>query len=157
MDSQGTGKPTWLVWKHHIFSPRKWVAIICFLWNIYLGREMECMHNDNLFNIHDTPQPLYNTIVWVQAHFLVSYPIRVISRLKCKGYIERWVLNGHLGSNPDPSYIQNRVITNRVIKRFRCTERHIVCLRHIICNMSWQVFWSPVRSACLWLGSDTAL
>ena len=64
------------VWKHHIFSPRKWVAIICFLWNIYLGREMECTHNDNLFNIHDI-------------------------------------------------------------------ERHIiVCLRDIICNTSWQVFWS---------------
>ena len=28
--------------------------------------------------------------------------------------------NSHLGSNPDPCYIQNRVITNHVIKRFRC-------------------------------------
>ena len=32
-----------------------------------------------------TPQPLYNTIVWVQAYFRVSYPNRVISRIKCNG------------------------------------------------------------------------
>ena len=31
----------------------------------------------------DTPQPLYNTIVWVQANFRVSYPNRVIMRVKC--------------------------------------------------------------------------
>ena len=30
-----------------------------------------------------TPQPLYNTIVGVQAHFRVSYPIRVITRVEC--------------------------------------------------------------------------
>ena len=30
-----------------------------------------------------TPQPLYNTIVGVQANFPVSYPIRVITRIKC--------------------------------------------------------------------------
>ena len=29
------------------------------------------------------PQPLYNTIVGVQAHFLVSYPICVIMKVKC--------------------------------------------------------------------------
>ena len=31
------------------------------------------------------PQPLYNTIVWVQANFRVSYPnhIRIIARVKC--------------------------------------------------------------------------
>ena len=29
-------------------------------------------------------------------------------------------LNSHLGSNPDPCYIQNCVIMNHVIKRFRC-------------------------------------
>ena len=29
----------------------------------------------------NTPQPLYNTIVGVQANFRVSYPIRVISRV----------------------------------------------------------------------------
>ena len=33
--------------------------------------------------IGDTPQPLYNTIVWVQANFRVSYPNRVIMRVKC--------------------------------------------------------------------------
>ena len=58
VNSQGTCKPTWLVWKHHIFSRHKWVAIICFLRNIYLGREVECMHNDNLFNIHDNERPI---------------------------------------------------------------------------------------------------
>ena len=78
-------------------------------------------------NIHEhfhwktiTPQPLYNTIVGVQANFRVSYPIRVISRVKCIDYIRKGVWNSHLGSNPNPCYIQNRVITNRVIKRFRC-------------------------------------
>ena len=32
---------------------------------------------------HTTPQPLYNTIVGVQANFRVSYPICVITRVKC--------------------------------------------------------------------------
>ena len=67
-----------------------------------------------------TPQPLYNTIVGIQASFRVSYPNRVITRVKCISYIGKEVLNCHLGSNPVPCYIQNRVITNRVIKRFRC-------------------------------------
>ena len=31
----------------------------------------------------NTPQPLYNAIVWVQANFRVSYPICVISKVKC--------------------------------------------------------------------------
>ena len=35
-------------------------------------------------------------------------------------YIGHSVLNDHLGSSTDPCYIQNRVITNRVIKRLRC-------------------------------------
>ena len=35
-------------------------------------------------------------------------------------YIGKSVLNDHLGSNTDPCYIQNHVITNRVIKRLRC-------------------------------------
>ena len=30
-----------------------------------------------------TSQPLYNTIVGVQANFHVSYPFRVITRVKC--------------------------------------------------------------------------
>ena len=66
----------------------------------------------------DTPQPLYNTIVGVQANFCVSYPNRVILRVKCIGYIGK--LNNHLGSNPDLCYIRNCVITNHVIKRFTC-------------------------------------
>ena len=70
--------------------------------------------------IDGTPQPLYNTIVWVQANFRVSYPNRVITRVKCIDYVEKGILNSHLGFISDPCYIQNRVITNRVIKRFRC-------------------------------------
>ena len=58
-----------------------------------------------------TPQPLYNTIVGVQANFRVSYPKRVIyEEYNCIGIR---VLNRHFGSNPDPCYIQNSVI-NRV-------------------------------------------
>ena len=69
---------------------------------------------------YSTPQPLYYTIVWVQANFRVSYPNRVVSRVKYIGYIVKGVLNSHLESNPDQCYIQNRVITNRVVRRFRC-------------------------------------
>ena len=36
-------------------------------------------------------------------------------------YMEKSVLNNHLGSRTDLCYIQNRVITNRVRKRLRCT------------------------------------
>ena len=50
----------------------------------------------------------------------MSYPIRVISRVKSIGYIGKGVLNSNLGPNPDPCCIQNRVITNHVIKRLRC-------------------------------------
>ena len=32
--------------------------------------------------VTSTPQPLYNTIVGVQDNFHVSYPIRVITRVK---------------------------------------------------------------------------
>ena len=48
----------------------------------------------------------------------VSYPNYVRLRVKC---IER-VLTSHLGSNLDPYYNPNRVITNCVIKRFTCTR-----------------------------------
>ena len=47
-----------------------------------------------------------------------SYPNYVRLRVKC---IEG-VLTSHLGSNLDPYYNQNRVITNRFIKRFSCTR-----------------------------------
>ena len=85
-----------------------------------------------------TPQPLYNTSVWVQ----VSYPNRVILRVKCKGYIGKAVLNSYLGSNPDPCYIRNPVITNCVImnhaiKRFRCIDHaHFSCIN--ICQFQWR-------------------
>ena len=44
-------------------------------------REKACVHVHHLEI--STPQPLYNTIVGVQANFSVSYPIRVIMRVKC--------------------------------------------------------------------------
>ena len=72
---------------------------------------------------YNIPQPLYNTIVGVQDNFRVSYPNRVIMRVKCIGYIAKGILNCYLGSNSDPCYIQDRVITNRVIKRFRCNPK----------------------------------
>ena len=46
----------------------------------------------------------------------VSYPNYARLRVKC---IEG-VLTSHLGSNLDPFYNQNHVITKRVIKRFSC-------------------------------------
>ena len=48
----------------------------------------------------------------------ISYPNYVRLRVKC---IEG-VLTSHLGSNLDPYYNKNRVITNRVIKRVSCTR-----------------------------------
>ena len=63
-------------------------------------------------------QPLCNTIVGVQAIFRVSYPNRVITRVKGIDYIGKGIFNSHLGSNSFPCYIQNCVLTNRVIKRF---------------------------------------
>ena len=48
----------------------------------------------------------------------VSYPNYVRLSVKCIV----GVLTGHLRSNLDPYYNQNRVITNRVIKRFSCTR-----------------------------------
>ena len=65
-------------------------------------------------------QPLYNIIVGAQANVHVSCPNSVIWRVKCIGYMRKGVLDGHLGSNPDPCCIQNHIITNLVIKRFRC-------------------------------------
>ena len=53
-----------------------------------------CMNVLNMCNLHVylcvrymsrnyTPQPLYNTIAEVQANFHVSYPVRVVTRVKC--------------------------------------------------------------------------
>ena len=33
--------------------------------------------------MHNTPKPLYNTIVGVLSNFRVSYPNRAITRVKC--------------------------------------------------------------------------
>ena len=38
-----------------------------------------------------TPQPLYNTVIGAQANFRVSYPICVITRVRCIGYIGKGV------------------------------------------------------------------
>ena len=35
------------------------------------------------FHSDDTPQPLYNTTVGIQVNFRDSYPICVITRVKC--------------------------------------------------------------------------
>ena len=58
------------------------------------------------------------TLSLVSELISVSYPNYVRLRVKC---IEG-VLTSHLGSNLDPYYNQNHVITNRVIKRFSCTR-----------------------------------
>ena len=58
----------------------------------------------------------------------------VLLRVKCKGYIGKGVLNSHLVSNPDLCCIQNHVIMNRVIKRFRCVCVHY----HSIWATAWQ-------------------
>ena len=58
------------------------------------------------------------TLSLVSELISVSYPNYVRLRVKC---IEG-VLTSHLGSNLDPYYNQNRVITNNVIKRFSCTR-----------------------------------
>ena len=58
------------------------------------------------------------TLSLVSELISVSYPNYVRLRVKC---IEG-VLTSHLGSNLDPYYNQNRVITNRVIKRSSCTR-----------------------------------
>ena len=70
-------------------------------------------------SIH-TPQPLYNTIVWVHANFRVSYPILAIPRVNCIDIIGKSVSSDHLESTTDPCSIQNHVIINRVIKRLMC-------------------------------------
>ena len=69
-------------------------------------------------HIANTPQPLYSTIVGVHDNFRVSYPICVITRVKCIDIIANIV---ELGSNNDPCNIRNHVPTN-VIKRSRCTS-----------------------------------
>ena len=58
------------------------------------------------------------TLSLVSELISVSYPNYVRLRVKC---IEG-VLTSDLGSNLDPYYNQNRVITNNVIKRFSCTR-----------------------------------
>ena len=44
-------------------------------------------------------------------------------------YIGKKVKNDHLGFNTDLCYIQNRVITNQLIKRLRC-----ICIKCETCS-----------------------
>ena len=46
---------------------------------------------EKLQGLKHTPQPLYNTIVGVQANVRVSYPNRVLLRVTCMGYIGKGV------------------------------------------------------------------
>ena len=81
-----------------------------------------------LKHLSHTRKPLNDTIVGVQVSFRVSYPAYIILRVKCIGYIGKGVLNSHLGSISDLCYIQNHVITNCVIKRFRCMLLKVLLL-----------------------------
>ena len=65
-------------------------------------------------------------------------------------YIRKGVLNSHLGSSPDPCCIQNRVITNRVEKMFRCTtkDRNLkfaVFERELNVSISLQCIIQPIH------------
>ena len=55
-----------------ILLNEKKISFLIFTLNMY-----------KILGAHYTPQPLYNTIVWVQANFRVSYSNRVITRVKC--------------------------------------------------------------------------
>ena len=52
----------------------------CFVSGIFLFYIKGILNSQKYSN---TPQPLYNTIVGVQANFRVGYPINVIMRVKC--------------------------------------------------------------------------
>ena len=70
----------------------------------------------------------------------------IISRVKCIDCIGKGVLhvNSHLGSNPDPSYIQNHVIMNCVIKRFRCIQKWFGMMHRLFVQAShdyWNSFF----------------
>ena len=89
-----------------------------------------------LSEIVSTPQSLYNTVFGVQAHFRVSYPNCVISRVKCIGCIRKRVLNSHSGSNLDPCYNQNHVI-----KRFRCIRLSEFFRMTFVWHCQYEDFW----------------
>ena len=96
----------------------------------------------------DTPQPL-NNIVGIQASSRVSYPICFILRVECIDYVRKGILNSHLGSSTDSCYIQIRVITNRVIKRFGCSWSDMsqpcdMDLWVMKWRSAWPIFHGPV-------------
>ena len=68
------------------FRPSKQLGLICrHSIPLNLGRFLSILGNQCQLAVSEggTPQPLYNTIVGVQVNFRVSYPIRVITRVKC--------------------------------------------------------------------------
>ena len=69
-----------------------------------------------LINVN-TPQHLHNSIVGVLYNFRVSYPICVITRVKYQHIAKL----DHLGSMNGLCFIQNRAVTNHVIKMSGCT------------------------------------
>ena len=81
-----------------------------------------------------TLQPLYKTILGIHSNSRISYPIHVILKVKCTGYIGKGVLHSLLGFNPDSCCLQNRVIMNRAIKRFRCTSMNSGLMYHMYWN-----------------------
>ena len=100
-----------------------------------------------LLTVLYTPQPLYNTIVGVQDNFHVSYPKSVIRRVKCIGYIAKGILNCYLESNSDPCYIQDCVIMNRVIKRFRYIIFTDFCMW---CQLSESIQQQSAQPSTVW-------
>ena len=71
-----------------------------------------------LIPFQTTPRPLYNTIVGVQANFRVSYPIRVITRVKCK-VTQQTIWGSALISAISKTVLYQTVLYQTVIKRLR--------------------------------------
>ena len=65
-------------------------------------------------------------------------------------YIAKSVFNDQLGSSTDPCYIQNRVITNRAIKRLRYTHKidFYEDLTKIIFQLSSNIINTHLISSC---------
>ena len=107
-----------------------WTAVL--LWDCvdasvsFHGLHMPSIINSFSYQAHtDTPQPLYITIIGVQG---INHVIQLCYiQTKCIDYIEKWpfmvifLYNLYIFlSIFEPCCIQNRVITNCVIKRLMC-------------------------------------
>ena len=82
-----------------------------------------------------TPRPLYNTVVGVHSINRVSlttvlYPNKNVKIILKNDHLWSFfnIIYTFLGSIFEPSYIQNRVIRNHVIKRLKC---NIIFPRHL--------------------------